>query len=275
VKRAGGSRRGSRGLAGLALVVASLAAGCATRPARMALPTGPGQPVADPAGVASRAFGRCADVRTLTAEIRVSGRAGRQKLRATLIAGFEAPASLRLEAVAPFGPPGFILAADASAATLLLPRDDRVLTGAAPADILEALAGLSLSPGDLRLVLAGCPASSPSAVSGTTQGTAWTVLDLGAGGTAYLRARGASQELAAFVRPGLVAEYPERTATGAPVVVRLRGEGDTPSFDVSLRLSQVEVNVAVPSEAFRVNVPASAAPITLEELRQAGPLGER
>jgi hypothetical protein len=37
----------------------------------------------------------------------------------------------------------------------------------------------------------------------------------------------------------------------------------------------VEVNVAVPSEAFRVNVPASAAPITLEELRQAGPLGER
>jgi hypothetical protein len=34
------------------------------------------------------------------------------------------------------------------------------------------------------------------------------------------------------------------------------------------------MNVDVPGEAFRVNVPPSAAPITLDELRQAGPLGE-
>jgi hypothetical protein len=266
----------ARGLAGLALAAITLLAGCASAPARMTLPSGPGEPLADAASVASRVFGRCGDVRTLTAEIGVSGRAGRQKLRAKLIAGFEAPEALRLEAVAPFGPPGFILAGRGGEATLLLPRDDRVLTGAAPADVLEALAGLSMTPGDLRLALAGCPAAAPTAVGGATHAAGWTVVDLGPAGTAYLRSRGsAPPELAAFVRQGLVVEYPERGATGAPVVIRLRGEGESPRFDVTLRLSQVELNVEVPDAAFRVNVPAAAASITLEELRAAGPLGER
>jgi hypothetical protein len=268
-------RRAGAGRTALAAVAAALAAACATMPARMVLPGGAGQPLADAVSVASQAFGRCAGVRTLTAEIGVSGRAGRQKLRAKLIAGFEAPGSLRLEAVAPFGPPGFILAADGTSATLLLPRDDRVLTGAAPADILEALAGLSLSPSDLRLALAGCPSAAPEVAGGAMHENDWTVLDLGASGTAYLRPRGGALQLAAFVRPGLVVEYPERGANGAPSVVRLRGEGDSPRFDVSLRLSQVEQNVAVPAEAFRVNVPETAVPITLGELRDAGPLGDR
>jgi hypothetical protein len=274
VTRTRAARFAGIGRATVAAAALASTAACATMPARIPLPSGPGEPLADPVAIGSQAFGHCAGVRTLTAEIGVSGRAGGQKLRAKLIAGFEAPASLRLEAVAPFGAPGFILAADGTSATLLLPRDDRVLTGAAPADILDALAGLSLSPGDLRLALAGCPSAAPQVSGGTTHDREWTVLGLGAGGTAYLRSRGGSLQLAAFVRPGLVVEYPERRAGGAPAVVRLRGEGDAPRFDVSLRLSQVEQNVDVPPEAFRVNVPDDAVPITLEELRQAGPLGE-
>jgi hypothetical protein len=46
------------------------------------------------------------------------------------VSGFERPGSLRLEGVAPFGSPAFILAARAGRATLLLPRDNRVLSGA-------------------------------------------------------------------------------------------------------------------------------------------------
>lgn len=254
------------------VVAAALAARCAGTPSHLVLPSGPGQPLNDAAGIAARVFERCADVRTLTAEIGVSGRAGRQKLRGKLIAGFEAPASLRLEAVAPFGAPVFILAAEGLRATLLLPRDDRVLTDAVPADILGALAGPALSPADLRLVLAGCPAERPVAVGGSSFGNEWAALDLGSDGTAFLR--GEPLHLAALARPGLIVEYPERTAAGAPAVVRLRDEGAARRFDVSLRLSQVELNVNVPKEAFRVKVPASAIPITLEELRDAGPLGE-
>jgi len=41
----------------------------------------------------------------------MSGRAGRQKVRGRVVAGFARPASMRLEGVAPFGPPAFILVA--------------------------------------------------------------------------------------------------------------------------------------------------------------------
>jgi hypothetical protein len=248
-----------------------MSAGCGGEP-RLVLPSGPGEPVADAAGIAGRVFGRCGDVRTLTAEIGVSGRAGRQRLRARLIAGFADPGALRLEAVAPFGPPGFILVADPDAATLLLPRDDRVLTGAAPAEILEALAGMTLTPDDLRLALVGCPSAAPVSSSATRYGGEWTVLDLGGNNTAYVRSRGTDLQVAALVRPGLIVEYPERTPTGAPVAVRLRDAGESPRFDVTLRLSQVELNVTLPGEAFRVKVPDSAVPITLDELRDAGPM---
>ena len=48
-------------------------------------------------------------------------------MRGRAIAGFDLPGSLRLEGVAPFGPPAFILAGRDEAATLLLPRENRVL----------------------------------------------------------------------------------------------------------------------------------------------------
>ena len=43
--------------------------------------------------------------------------------------------------------------------------------------------------------------------------------------------------------------------------------------DITLRLSQVEINVPLADAVFEVDVPRDAAPLTLEELRRAGPLG--
>ena len=192
-----------------ALAILGVLAGCGPAP-HLALPAGPGEPAGDPAALAATAFGRCGDVRTLTAEINVSGRAGREKIRARLLAGFSAPGAIRLEAVAPFGRPGFILAADQHAATLLLPRDGRVLRGAAPGDVLEALSGIPLSPDDLRLALAGCPPAGATPGAASRYGTAWTTIDFGAAGRAYLRPRNGELALAAFVRPGLIAEYRKR-----------------------------------------------------------------
>jgi len=42
-------------------------------------------------------------------------------------------------------------------------------------------------------------------------------------------------------------------------------------FDLSLALSQVSLNEPLGPEVFRVQIPPSAAPITLEELRHARP----
>jgi hypothetical protein len=40
-------------------------------------------------------------------------------------------------------------------------------------------------------------------------------------------------------------------------------------------LAQVQANVDIDPAAFTISVPASARPLTIEELRAAGPLGER
>jgi hypothetical protein len=61
-----------------------------------------------------------------------------------------------------------------------------------------------------------------------------------------------------------------------PSVVRLRSTADGgPGATLRLALSQVETNVPIADKAFSVAVPADAVPITLADLRQSGPLGER
>ena len=44
--------------------------------------------------------------------------------------------------------------------------------------------------------------------------------------------------------------------------------------DLELRMSQVEQDPALDERVFEVEVPREARPLTLEELRRAGPLGE-
>jgi hypothetical protein len=51
--------------------------------------------------------------------------------------------------------------------------------------------------------------------------------------------------------------------------------GAAPGFDLTLVLSQVDVNVALGDDVFRVEVPKGAVPITLDELRRTGPLADR
>ena len=50
---------------------------------------------------------------------------------------------MRLEAVAPFGPAGFILVTRGEQAVLLLPRDERVVRGESAEAILGALTGVT------------------------------------------------------------------------------------------------------------------------------------
>jgi hypothetical protein len=251
-----------------------VAAGCAPAPLR--LPTGAGAPAPEADRMLATALAHCASLHSISAEAGLSGRAGGRRLRGRLIVGIEMPDAIRLEAVAPFGPPAFILAAQQTSGILLLPRDDRVLMHAPPADVLAALAGVSLSPGDLGFLLAGCvPGNTPP--SARRIGDEWIVF----GGPTdsirvYLRRRDAAWRLAAVERPDLVAWF-ERSAGAQPSTVRLqsREEGPGRAFDLSLELSQVELNAPIPPEAFTVEVPPDAIPITLEELRQSGPVGEK
>ena len=79
-----------------AIVCAMVLSGCAARiPPR---PSGPETP--DPSAIEAfnQATKACAGLKTLTAELRLSGRAGAERLRGTLHIGLAAPGDVRVEA---------------------------------------------------------------------------------------------------------------------------------------------------------------------------------
>jgi len=259
------SERGRRARAFALACGLTVIAGCAQRP--LQLPAGTGTPLPDFAAVHAEISKSCAGVRTLTAELALSGRAGDQKLRGRALAGFEAPSAMRLEGLAPFGQPAFILVSRGGDATLLLPRDDRVLRGAAPEAILGALTGVSLAPDDVQAILTGCVVPAPKPIRGSQVGADWRVLDLAGGARLFLRRQGAAWQLRAAERSGWRIEYTAWQGT-FPRAVRLISE----RVDMTAAISQLESNVPIDAAAFDVDVPRDALPLTLEELRDAGPL---
>ena len=250
---------------------ALLLVGCAHP--RLTLPTDTGPPLPDAQSVYAQVSSGCAGVRTFTAELGLAGRAGRERLRGRVVAGLTRDGSMRLEGVAPFGPPVFILASRSDSAVLLLPRDARVLRGETAEDVLAALTGVNFRPADLLAVLAGCVLSNPQPTSGQLHANGWASIDL-SGATAYLQKRGANWQLRAARRDGWQIEY--EWGTGAfPQSVRLQADDPALNVDLTATLSQIEANVEIDQAAFTVNVPAGTEPVTLDELRRSGPLGER
>ena len=261
--------RGSRAgcILHFALCVAVLTASCAQK--TLTLPTGRGTALPDAADLHTGISKACAGVRTLTAELSMSGTAGGQRLRGRALVGFEAPDAMRLEGVAPIGPPAFILVAKGGEATLLLPRDERVLRDEKPGAILGALTGVMLAPADLEAILTGCVVPSPKVASGSELG-GWVILELEGGATLYLRRDRGTLQLRAARRDNWQIEYPQWQGS-FPGAVRLVSTGE-PAVDITAQLAQLETNIDIDAAAFTVDVPNDTAPITLEELRQAGPL---
>jgi hypothetical protein len=264
-----GFRRLTLGLGIWVLGLSVIAAGCAAR--RISLPADPGGPLPDFAGIYRQASAACSGVRTLTAELGLSGRAGGRALRGRAIVGFERPGAIRLEGVAPFGPPAFVLAGRGATATLLLPRDNRVLRDARADQILGALTGVALSPADLLAVLTGCVAAMPTASAGRLHQNGWASVDLGGDATVFLARVGAGWQPRAARRPGWQIEYP-RWQGAFPEIVRLQSIDPKVNVDLSATVSQLEANVPVDPAAFTVAVPTEMLSMTLDELRDAGPL---
>ena len=135
------------------MTVSAMLGACAAR--RVSLPGDPGSPLPGFAEAYQAATASCGGVRTLTAELGLAGSAGGRRVRGRAIVGFAQPDSMRLEGVAPFGPPAFILAARDGRGSLLLPRDDRAVRDARPDEILDALVGVALTPGELQAAVTG------------------------------------------------------------------------------------------------------------------------
>jgi hypothetical protein len=249
-----------------------LIAGCAA--SVPALPSGDGTPFPGFASAYTQAIETCQSIKTLTALMSLSGRVGTQKLRGRVDAGLEAPDRLVLEATAPWGKPYFVLGAASGEATLVLPREGRVLRGARPEAIVEALTGVSLTPAELRGILGGCGLASGPAASGRTFDGGWAAIEAG-GTTMWLRQIDGRWRVAASVRGPMFVHYSDYTAAHPGTVrVRMTSPGKD-TADLTLRLSDVERNAALDPGVFAIDVPGDAVPVTLEELRRAGPLGRQ
>ena len=254
-----------------AVILLSLAAvlpACA--PKRIELPTGTGSPFAEAARAYEEAVKECRGVRTMQATLGLSGRAGTTTLRGTVDAGFEAPDRIRLEGRHPLGRPVFILAAGGGRSTLYMPRDDRVLRDVPPESIVEALVGVSLAPGELRSLVSGCGFGVAEPAGGREYSGGYVAVDTG-GPTTYLRREQNVWRVAAATRPPLTVLY-SGFVNGRPATLRVVSSG-TPRADLTVRLSDVNLNVPMDAAVFAVDVPAAAQPLTLDELRRAGPLG--
>jgi hypothetical protein len=265
--------------AALCLVSASCA------PRLVTLPSGAGSPFPDYLPAYEKATEACRGVRTLAAVLSISGRAGGQRLRAKIDAGFAAPARVRLELPAP-GKPFFTYVASGDSATLVLPREGRVLRQAPPAATLEALAGVALGPDDLRTIVSGCGLASSSPTRGQGFASSWLSVESGAT-TTWIQQVDSGWRILAASRAtadrGLMVPLEVRYTDfvgGRPSTIRLRTLADDTaggrravSTDLTIRLSQVDINEPIDPSAFEVHVPADAIPMTLDELRRAGPLG--
>lgn len=273
--------------AGCCLLAVALSA-CATAGGAFRLPSGPWVAEADAAGAYDEALAPCRGVTSVTAEIAVRGRAGGTKVRGRLIAGLERGGSMRLEAPAPFGAPVFVLAARANRATLWLPRAKQVVRDAPVDDVLEALTGLRRSSDDVLGLVAGCPPETVrdgTGAVGRRNGEGWLEVDLGGGATAYLRHDTRRWRLVAArgVSPaGGEAWFVSYAGyfAGLPRTITVRqddsGSGRAGAVtELTFTVSQPEVNVPIDAAAFDLVLPPGVELLSIDDLRQAGPLADR
>jgi hypothetical protein len=264
--------------AAVCLLAALLASSCAR--AVIKLPSGTGEPASDGREALAEATASCAGVHTFTAEAGLSGKIQGQRIRTRLLVGAEAPASARIEAVAAIGAPIFIFTARGGDATLLIPREDRVLEHGRPEEILGAVAGVPLSAEDVLVTLTGCWPAHPDVQSARRFGENWRVVDVQPQGVVTLHREHAAD-------PWVLVAADRRDDRGQgrwqtvyrdfenhlPRTMRITSAESAPGgpYDLELSLSQIETNVPLDADAFRVRIPPGATPISLDELRHARP----
>ncbi len=258
-----------------AVVVAALCAASCGVPL-MKLPVGPGEPAPDADALLTQATAACRRVSSMSAELAVRGSVGGNRTRGRLLVGVAGTDGMYIEAPAPFGAPIFVLGATGGTATLLLPREKRMVDHGTASEMLEAIAGVPLDATDLRSTLTGCvPPESTRGAEARRIGDSWRVIS--GSSVLYLKRERATDpwRLVSVVRSGADGWRTDFASFADDVPRNVRLVSNAPRrFDLRLDLSQVELNPSLDPSTFRVVVPPGTQSMSLEDLRVGGPLSK-
>jgi hypothetical protein len=263
-------------------VLAVLTTACAGRAAFVA-PRGPGVPAPDASTVWSTLAASCRSTTSYRSEFALTGQVGGRRIRglasARLFTALDADGNIGLEANVS-GQLLFRLGGAADKAVLLLRDGNRVAT-ARPDEILEALIGVRVSPARLLAIVSGCVTTAETVERAVRHDGLLEIAT--ADGTVYLTPAGNGwQTRAGRFGPStslgagdVLVDY-GRFVSGLPRDIGIASSGaDRAAVSLNLRVQSVQTNVDLAPTLFRVTIPDGATPISLEELRRAGPLAER
>jgi hypothetical protein len=209
----------------------------------------------------------CAGMNTYRGELKVSGPILGPSV--TLALALEADGKVALDARVGATSTLTLRGTDASA-TLVLPDRGRYVTGP-PRDILDALIGTPVGATRLFAVLTGCLSvdRTVKAAESLNEVGRFTTADA----TAFLTRRQNQWRVRAGSFDGVWIDYQEYGAD-APrrLTIRTVREGRETTLALSVEAYDT---VRVPPSQFVPNVPSSASPLTIEELRRDGPFVRR
>jgi hypothetical protein len=125
----------------------------------------------------------------------------------------------------------------------------------------------------LRTLITGC-ANAPDTADAVAFGDAWRVAPDGADNVYFHRdsSSGPWRLVATVRREAWRADY-SMFENDLPRTIHIVSQ-PAGRFDLQMDLSQLEINVPLGADAFRLERTAGADPIGLDELRGSGPLGD-
>lgn len=231
-------------------------------------PAGPGRPATDASAAWTDATTHCRAATSYSAAVRLSGRAGSQRIRTLSVDLAVMADRIYLNAVYS-GQSVLVLAGMADAATLWLRPDPARAVTAPAGDIIEAVLGLPMPPPRLLALVTGCVTQTFDVQSATAYDGLLAIQTQDA--RVYVESRDARWRTRAGELEGFVVEYGWDTSPLPSRIWIRSAPGREPRAEVNIAVSDAGVNDPIQPSVFMPPAgAANAERMTLDELRANG-----
>jgi hypothetical protein len=236
---------------------------------RFVMPSGRGEPAPDAAANWDEATRDCRSVRAMSATLVVGGKAGSSIPDLDVFTGATADGGIYLEARYSQSAL-FTFGGTAERATLVLQADNRFIIDRADR-ILDALASVAIGPDRWLALLSGCATTTPAMQSAERFGKQVVVTT--GGGRVVLESRDSRWRTVGAAFDHLTVRYDQWLPSAPAHWVLASAPGVSPDVALDVRVRDPHINdPAIDPARFAPPLPAGATVMTLDELRESGPL---